>query len=138
MKELIDFSSLDEAFGLPMSEPVLIDWDECCIVTDEAEPWNKGKVGVQEGLRGEDNPAKRPEVRERIAGTLREYYKTTPFTEAQDRGRRHGKGGKKGRVQPPEEKAKQIAAQTGKKRKPHSEATKQKMREAALRRYGKL
>ena len=32
MKELIDFSSLDEVFGLPPTEPVLVDWEECCDV----------------------------------------------------------------------------------------------------------
>ena len=29
MKELIDFSSLNEEFNLPQMEPVLVDWDEC-------------------------------------------------------------------------------------------------------------
>lgn len=124
-----------QAFGAALTEE---DFDSEDFIPGIASPWNKGKTGLGYGCFGEDNPAKRPEVKEKIAETLREYYETNPLTEAQRESRRHGRGGKKGRVQPPEEKAKQIAAQTGKKRKPHSEATKQKMREAALRRYGKL
>ena len=33
MKELIDFSCLDEAFNLPVGEPVWVDWEECCYDT---------------------------------------------------------------------------------------------------------
>ena len=43
MKELIDFSSLNETFGLAPMEPVLVDWDECSTITAEAHPWNKGR-----------------------------------------------------------------------------------------------
>ncbi|WNL50970.1 intron-associated endonuclease II [Synechococcus phage S-CREM2] len=34
MKELIDFSSLDEAFGLAPMEPVWVDWEECCEIIE--------------------------------------------------------------------------------------------------------
>jgi hypothetical protein len=88
-------------------------------------------------LKGENNPACRPEIRAKISASVKEYYRTHERTEAQKNNKPKG-GGVKGRVQPPDEKAKQIAAQTGMKRKPHTKEAKQKMREAALRRYGKL
>ena len=34
MKELIDFSSLNEAFNLPVSEPVWVDWGDCFEISE--------------------------------------------------------------------------------------------------------
>ena len=51
MKELIDFSSLDEAFGLPMSEPVLVDWDECTEVISGTTKGFKLTEGAKKLLR---------------------------------------------------------------------------------------
>jgi len=63
MKELIDFSSLDEAFGTPPIAPVLVDWDECCIeihagtsAFDGYTHTEEAKKRISEKTKGENNP----------------------------------------------------------------------------------
>lgn len=112
MKELIDFSSLDEAFGLPTTEPVLVDWDECCFHTEEAEPWNKGLTGLDYGSYGEDNPTKRKEVRQKLSEAAVKKWKDPEYRKSQcaalSKARRANPVGNKSR--------------TGYKNKPHHTA----------------
>lgn len=48
MKELIDFSSLNEEFNLPTIEPVWVDWSECCTVINEASSGFEGRLHSEE------------------------------------------------------------------------------------------
>jgi len=48
MKELIDFTSLDEVFGFPPRDKVWVDLSECCEITQVARPWNLGVTHDEE------------------------------------------------------------------------------------------
>ena len=73
MKELIDFSSLNEAFGLPPCEPVWVDWAERCEETHKAgHPWNYG-------LTIDDHHMKTPEGAKKCGDAHRGLkYKSGP------------------------------------------------------------
>jgi len=100
------------------------------IITEEVGicqvPWNAGKSGkevteVQIPFGGGPNPSTRPEVRKKISETMKLYHQLNPMSDEDKKKRDSSKNRiyTKGRKQTPEEKAKQIAAQTGKKRGPY-------------------
>jgi hypothetical protein len=62
-------------------------------------------------------------TKKKISESVSYYRQNNEPSEETRRGWGHGRGGKKGRKQTPEEKAKQIAAQTGKKRGPYKNKT---------------
>lgn len=65
MKELIDFSSLNEAFGLPACESVLVDWSNCdSTATVGFKHAEETRKAISEGLTGRHCSA---ETRKRIS-----------------------------------------------------------------------
>ena len=100
MKERIDFSSLDEAFGLSPSEPVLVDWDEVSTLLEEAEPWNKGIPHTDETCQ---------QIRETLTGVKHTPERRHAMSLARmgkepwNKGR---KGRQKNHVDPPNQKGK--------------------------------
>lgn len=76
MKELIDFSSLNETFNLPYMEPVWIDWEQCCVVLSAAN-LPRGWRHTEETKKLMSETAKKqqrtitPERREKLNSGLR-------------------------------------------------------------------